>query len=134
MNQLSGPSSDKKQGDSYISAVVITSINPVALKDFYSDVFGITFTKDSHGNFPEHYFSSFGRNRLIIHSTKMYPSIKTRQGSVHFALATRSVSSIISRLKDYNCEILNISDEEFGKRVDFRDIDGNFVQAVELNI
>ena len=116
----------------YISATVIISDKPAELKDFYQDIFGFTFEEEAHGELKTHYFTIFGENRLVIHSSETYREAKTQQGAIHFAVAVDSLDKIIERLKDKNYKVLKDSKEDFGRRIEFRDIDGNLIQAVEL--
>mgnify|MGYP002624600430 CR=1 FL=1 len=116
-----------------ISGIVLVSKNPKALATFYKNVFGLTFTRESHGKLPTHYFTKIEGTRFIIHSPKGHPNLVPRQGSISLSFAVDSIDEISAKLKALKVEKLLERTESFGKRIEFRDLDGNAVNAVELS-
>lgn len=116
-----------------ISAVVIVSRNPKALRGFYEKIFNLKFVKESHGELQEHYFVTLENIRFIIHGTSSYKNINAVSGSMTLYFSVDSISDLVKRLKYNKANVLKKTKESFGDRIEFQDLDGNVICATQLS-
>lgn len=115
-----------------ISAIVLVSRDPKALSRFYEKIFGLHFTEESHGDLKQHFVVSIGDLRLIIHPTESYTHVNPKPGAVTFYLSVDSLESLHTNLSENGIRVLKRAKENFGERIEFKDLDGNLICAVQL--
>ncbi len=111
-----------------INAVLLISKNPVALIEWYEEVFNIKFQKESHDHLKDHYYTKLGDTRLIIHHTDTYLNITPKTGAISIAFGVDSLSEFSDRVSDKG----EVKQTDFGKIMEITDLDGNVLQVVQL--
>jgi catechol 2,3-dioxygenase-like lactoylglutathione lyase family enzyme len=110
----------------FMNLTVLRSPNIDRASEFYSEM-GLLFTKNRHGNGPEHYTSSVNGFVFEIYPIgKHPPTIGTRIG-----FSVDDVDSIVPMLVAIGAELISpAADSEWGRRAVVKDLDGHVVELI----
>ena len=110
----------------FMNLTVLRSPNIDRASEFYLEI-GLLFTKNRHGNGPEHYTSSVNGFVFEIYPIDKHPpTIGTRIG-----FSVDDVDSIVPMLVAIGAELISpAADSEWGRRAVVKDLDGHVVELI----
>ncbi len=117
-----------------ICGVILASVNPQKLAEFYGSVFDVEFERELHGGLVEHFGIDIGEIHLGIHPPENLGKSEVGNSSVSIAYNVDSLSEILQRLSNLGAtEVTPPHDEGFGMVATYQDPEGNQFEVLELS-